>query len=645
MDNTVFAIQIFIVSLVIIGVTYTVIALAQILQKKRTKDLSFSKFTNYLLGFVAILPISIFLYYMPIAMYDENFWMVQSQNYKALNNAIIQLGIAVAAFYFLTRVTMFFPHKNKYYNILSSLLLISLIPGVANSLIVMIISQFVSGEVETKYLLTFFVLATYFYVITIRLSKRKTAYLGSIIAQEFNSLILRNVFRIPFQKYEKIQSGKIYTILNDDIGDIFYFSQVAIHIFTNVLTAVIIFIYLFSLDFLNASVLVGSMAFIFFLYSFLAAPLNNALLDARDKREGFTNLVSGLINGFKELVLHQVKRVEYNKDMEVRNSMLYTSKLKAAYIDINKTLLSEISFTVAVGVTCLVFPMIFEFDKQLITTFVIGTLFLWGPFNNMLSGIPGIINAKIAWRRIKEFLKNTDSEKMLFIENDNKVNISSSVESLEVQDICFNYKRDEDSDEITYGIGPINFEVRQGDIVFIIGGNGSGKTTFLKTLIGLYPVDSGQVLVNGERVDTKVLGEHYSVIYSDFYLFKKIYGINTNRLNQVYEWLDMFGLSDKVTIEDGAYSTIDLSKGQRKRLAILKSYLEDRPIYFFDECAADLDPDFKDFFYNELLVKMRDEGKLLIVITHDDKYFDLANKVYKMEMGKISMLKSEAVVL
>ena len=644
MDTTVFMIQILIAALALLGSAYVIVALTQIVKKKRKREISIAKTSNYLLGFVAITPIFIFLYYMPIAIYDENFWSVQSQSYQALSDTIFQLGIAISLFYFLTRITMFFPHTNKYHNILSSLLLISLIPGVANALIVMIISEFVSGQIETKYLLMFFTLATYFYMVTIRLSKRKTAYLGSMVAQEFNGMILRNVFRIPFQKYEKIQSGKIYTILNDDIGDIFYFSQVAIHIFTNMLTALMIFVYLFSLDVLNASVLVGSMAFIFFLYSFLAAPLNNALLEARDKREGFTNLVTGLINGFKELVLHQVKRAEYNKDLEERNSALYKSQLKAAYIDINKTLLSEISFTVAVGVTCLVFPMVFEFDKQLITTFVIGTLFLWGPFNNMLAGIPGIINAKIAWRRIKDFLKNTDTEDMLFLENANTVSVSPLVESLQVQDVRFNYKGNEDSDEITYGIGPINFEVEQGDIVFIIGGNGSGKTTFLKTLIGLYPADSGQILVNGESIDSKVLGEHYSVIYSDFYLFKKIYGINTDRLNQVYEWLDMFGLSDKVSIEDGAYSTIDLSKGQRKRLAILKSYLEDRPIYFFDECAADLDPDFKDFFYNELLVKMRDEGKLLIVITHDDKYFDLANKVYKMEMGKISMLKEEVVM-
>ncbi|WP_337966391.1 cyclic peptide export ABC transporter [uncultured Flavobacterium sp.] len=642
MDNTVFTIEILTAALALIGIIYSIIAVVQIIKKKRKREISLAKISNYIVGFAAILPLFACLYFMPIALYDQNFWSVQSQNYKVLSDAIIQLGIVISVFYFLTRITIFFEHKNKYHNILSSLLLISLIPGLANALIVMIVSEFVTGRIETKYLLIFFVLATYFYVITIRLSKRKTAFLGSLVAQEFNSMILRNVFRIPYIKYEKIESGKIYTILNDDIGAIFYFSQVAIHIFTNILTAFIIFVYLFSLDVLNASVLVGSMAFIFVIYSFLAAPLNNALMDAREKREGFTNLVTGLINGFKELVLHQVKRVEYNKDIEKRNVILYKSQLNAAYIDINKTLLSEISFTVAIGVTCLVFPMIFKFDKQLITTFVIGTLFLWGPFNNMLAGIPGIINAKIAWHRIKDFLQNTDSNDSLLLEDDNTVHIES-VEKLEVKNVCFSYKKSEDEDEMTYGIGPINFEVVQGDIVFIIGGNGSGKTTFLKLLTGLYTADSGQLLINGVNIDSQNLGEYYSVIYSDFYLFKKIYGIKNERLEQVYEWLSMFGLLDKVNIENGEYSTIDLSKGQRKRLAILKSYLEDRPIYLFDECAADLDPDFKDFFYNELLVKMKDEGKLLIVITHDDKYFDIANKVYKMEMGKILEYKTELI--
>ena len=107
--------------------------------------------------------------------------------------------------------------------------------------------------------------------------------------------------------------------------------------------------------------------------------------------------------------------------------------------------------------------------------------------------------------------------------------------------------------------------------------------------------------------------------------------------------MEILGLSNKVKIEDGAFSTINLSQGQRKRLAIIKSYLEDRPVYFFDEVAADLDPEFRKFFYNHLLMKIKDEGKILIIISHDDKYFDLADKIYKMDMGTISLLEKTHV--
>lgn len=640
MENTVFKIHVLGLIITLIGLTHLIVSLVQLIKKKRIKDFSPANLYNYLAGFLAISPVFIFLFFLPMAFYDETFWTVKSPPYEALQKALILLSVQISVFYFLTRSTIFFPHVNKYYNIISSLLLVSVIPGIANSLIVMIVSQYVNGGVEVKYLLLFFVLATYSYILTIRISKRKTANLGALVAHEFNMTVLKNVFKFSYRKFEKIESGKIYTILNDDIGSIFHVSQIGIHVFTNFVTAILVFVYLFALNISSTLVLIGSMAFIFVLYSFMGGPLTRAWNLSRIKREEFTSLVVGLVNGFKELILHQVQRAEYRRDIEEKSDKFYQSQLQATYVDVNKTLLSEISFTVAIGVSCLVLPFIFSFNKELVTTYIIATLFLWGPFSNVLAGIPSVINAKISWKRIQDFLRNVNDRENLYSEDNSKVEIPT-VDTLHVKDVYFNYENNDAREDTSYGIGPINFKVNQGDIVFIIGGNGSGKTTFLKILIGLYAPTSGQILVNGKNVDPKMLGEYFSVIYSDFYLFKKIYGINPDRLNQVYEWLDMFGLSNKVQIKDGAYSTIDLSKGQRKRLAILKSYLEDRPIYFFDECAADLDPDFKDFFYNELLKKMRDEGKLLIVITHDDKYFDIADMVYKMEMGKIAELNMQ----
>jgi putative pyoverdin transport system ATP-binding/permease protein len=637
MENVTFNIYVLGLSIALIGLVYFILSITQIIKKKRIKDFSPPNFFDFFVGLLAISPLYLLLYFLPVASYDANFWSIPSATYQALQNAIISLGAVIAFFYVLTRSTIFFPHVNKYYTTISSLLLISFIPAIANSAIVMIVSKSINTSMSVKYQLLFFAIAVYSYILAIRISKRKTARLGAAIVHEINMSVIKNIFRFPYRKYEKIESGKIHTVLSVDVGAIFLFSQVGPHIFTHCVTGILVFFYLFVLSVYSTLILISAIIFIFVIYSFFGKPLVRAWNASRARREEFTSLVVGLIGGFKELVLHQLQRNEYQRDMEQKSTELNKAQLKAAYIDINKTLVSEIAFTVAMGISCLIVPFILNFDKGLIGTYIIAALFLWGPFNNVLGGIPTMINAKISWKRIQDFLRNVQTEENLHPETNQKV-VIPAVNTLHVRDIYYSYQHSDAKEDISYGIGPINFKVGKGDIVFIIGGNGSGKTTFLKVLVGLYTPDSGEILINDKKIEPRMLGEYFSVIYSDFYLFKKIYGINPDRLNQVYHWLGMFGLTEKVQIKDGAYTTIDLSKGQRKRLAILKSYLEDRPIYFFDECAADLDPEFKDFFYNELLKKMRDEGKLLIVITHDDKYFDIADVVYKMELGTISAL-------
>jgi putative ATP-binding cassette transporter len=88
-------------------------------------------------------------------------------------------------------------------------------------------------------------------------------------------------------------------------------------------------------------------------------------------------------------------------------------------------------------------------------------------------------------------------------------------------------------------------------------------------------------------------------------------------------------------VREGAFSTLALSQGQRKRLALLTAYLEDRPIYLFDEWAADQDPQFKEIFYHHLLPELRARNKTVLVITHDDRYYDVADRLIKLDYGKL----------
>jgi putative ATP-binding cassette transporter len=185
----------------------------------------------------------------------------------------------------------------------------------------------------------------------------------------------------------------------------------------------------------------------------------------------------------------------------------------------------------------------------------------------------------------------------------------------------------------------VNLAFSPGEIVFLVGGNGSGKSTLAKIITGLYPPAQGEIRFNGKLIDEHNR-DHYrqlfSAVFADFYLFDSFLGLDKFRLQErASAYLSELQLDHKVKIENGALSTTDLSQGQRKRLALLTAYLEDRPFYLFDEWASDQDPIFKSVFYNRLLPDLRARQKAVLVISHDDRYFHLADRLVKLDCGQL----------
>jgi putative ATP-binding cassette transporter len=189
-------------------------------------------------------------------------------------------------------------------------------------------------------------------------------------------------------------------------------------------------------------------------------------------------------------------------------------------------------------------------------------------------------------------------------------------------------------------VGPVNLKIQRGEIVFITGGNGSGKTTLAKLLCGLYVPDEGAVCVDGIPVRSEAMIEAYrqkfSAVFWDFHVFKRLFGLNEEGATErARAWLPDLELQSKVDVVAGEFTTVELSQGQRKRLALLVGVLEDRDIYIFDEWAADQDRFFREHFYNRILPKLREEGKTVIVVSHDERYFGVADHVIKLEVGSL----------
>jgi putative pyoverdin transport system ATP-binding/permease protein len=218
--------------------------------------------------------------------------------------------------------------------------------------------------------------------------------------------------------------------------------------------------------------------------------------------------------------------------------------------------------------------------------------------------------------------------------------VESRIRSLKAIGIRFRYKNSKEPEE--FCVGPIDLDITGGEILFIIGGNGSGKTTLAKLLTGLYEPDEGVFMINNKVVASSMLGEYFSVSFNPPFLFEKLYSIDTTmKSDEITAYLKMLHLDEKVSIADNKYNTIDLSAGQRKRLALLQCYLEESPVYLFDEWAADQDPDYRNFFYRTLLPEMKRLGKIVIAITHDDHYFDVADKILRMQQGSLVNIDNE----
>jgi cyclic peptide transporter len=192
-----------------------------------------------------------------------------------------------------------------------------------------------------------------------------------------------------------------------------------------------------------------------------------------------------------------------------------------------------------------------------------------------------------------------------------------------------------------FDLGPINLTLNRGEILFLVGGNGSGKSTFAKVMNGLYQRSSGTIRVDGELITADTPDEYralFSTIYSDYYLFNSVLDNHGKPVSDgaIDDKLQELGLDHQVRTENGRWSSTALSQGQRKRLALLQCWLDDSSIYVLDEWAADQDPGYRAHFYEVLLPAMHAQGKTLVVITHDERFFHLADRVCIFDGGRVA---------
>lgn len=370
-------------------------------------------------------------------------------------------------------------------------------------------------------------------------------------------------------------------------------------------------------------------------YQLIAQRARRFLVIAREEQGQLFKHLRGIIHGIKELKLHQQRRQVFLADELRQTAASYRrSNVLGMGIFAGAASWGQLIFFVVISVFLFVVPQFSALEMALISSYILTIIYLNGPLENLMRRLPILSRASVALDKVESFGFMLNQHQ----EPPSLQDLTPTWQTLELKNVTYCYDRGDDTPPFT--VGPINLSFMRPEVVFLIGGNGSGKSTLAKLVTGLYPPSSGQIMLDGKDISDRnreAYRQQFSAIFADFYLFDRLLALDSPRqIEQAQNYLIALQLDHKVHIRAGELSTIDLSQGQRKRLALLTAYLEDRPVYLFDEWAADQDPQFKSVFYTQILPELKRQKKLILAITHDDKYFHLADRILKLDNGQLA---------
>jgi cyclic peptide transporter len=343
--------------------------------------------------------------------------------------------------------------------------------------------------------------------------------------------------------------------------------------------------------------------------------------DAADRENRLYDRLTDLLDGFKEVRLNQGRSDDLFDDSVEVSRIATNIKIRTQSETFKRLVFTQASVYLLLGAVVFVVPALSDTNGSAITKTTTALMFVVGVCFGLVQTIPIVSAADAAadniWQLEERLQATIPAVEVATVEP------RRDFERIDIRNVEFRYVAK--SSDAVFQVGPVDFSLRRGDLVFITGGNGSGKSTFLKVLAGLYEPDSGEITVDGLRVNDRRRDSYrtlMSAIFADYHLFQRLYGIPDPDLDEVDRLLEQFKLDNKTSLENGAFRTIELSSGQRRRLALIVSLLEKRPILLLDEWAADQDPEFRRKFYHEMLPALHRSGATVVVVTHDDRYLD-----------------------
>ena len=455
------------------------------------------------------------------------------------------------------------------------------------------------------------------------------------ITNEVRLKMIANLLKAQPNFIENHQHGAIYHILTTDVSIVANFVTTLLNLLPSIIFLLIavpqLFFYSVVAGIFALLVMAGG-TFAYYYQQKLLATLN---ADARQLDVDYFEQVSEALNGIRELRLNIQRRSSFMLKLnevlqKLRNVLLRVKKI----YEIGELVTNGLKFVLFAGIVFLV-PFLVKTEATITFQLLTFVLFSLIPFEQIVSSYPSFIAAIVTFFRIKDLNRRLEPYERVqeFVPE-----VVPPFGSIKAQDVVARHHSRETSGFV---LGPINFELRRGEVVFFVGHNGSGKTTFMNFIAGLLDADEGALLVDGRKLKPDEMAEYrarISSVFTRYHVFREMHGMENKSKAETDQVIERVGLAGLTAFENGKITRLDLSAGQKRRLALAVVLLENRDILILDEFVADQDPQQREYFFCTLLPMLKSQGKTVIVSTHDMQWIDRADRVYSFEDGKMTEL-------
>jgi len=481
------------------------------------------------------------------------------------------------------------------------------------------------------------------FILTKRYVMRKSTFLVNEVIRKIRVRIADKIRKSDLYLLEETGTSEVYASIASDSREIASSFSYAGDAFPGLLMVVFAAIYMAFISFPSFLIIVCSLILGGISYARSRAASKLLFQEAAKRETEMFNVLDSILYGFKEIKVNTKKSNSlFNHYKEVAKKQM-DAKVFAIFKTIMSYVATQSFFFVLLAGIIFILPEYTSMGNRDLVRVTAAVLFMIGPITTVASVWPKVVDANVRSENIMELERKIES-----IAESNVSEFNSSIPPLSVEseikfsNVTFQYPENKEVEMLDpFILGPIDLTLPKGKVIFVTGGNGAGKSTFLKLLSGLYHPKTGSITLDEKpllRTQYQYYREMYAIIFTDFFLFERLYGLDEEQQQNIEELLKEMMIYKKTEVLDGRFLNLALSTGQRKRLALAIAILEDKPYYIFDEVAADQDPQFRQYFYEKVLGRLKEMGKTVIVVSHDQAYFHVADMRYHLSNGKCELV-------